>query len=405
MLLSKSNALQVAEATLGKVTKVSKPLRKFIVHILELWLSMNCRYVFTNMQRWGSRAEKSYRQMFGKCFDWFCFNYELVKRYAGREMICVFDPAFTKKSGKKTYGVGTFWSGTAGQALKGLEVGCLCFVDVAAATALHAVARQTPPPQSLKQKGKTLIEHYVTVITKHLSAIQQLTRYLVVDGYFMKKEFIQPLVKKGLQVITKMRQDANLKYLYKGEPHKGKGRPKQYDGKVKVKAIDKRRIKCCYRDGQRKIYAAILYAVQLKQKVLVAFIYYKGKTTPEIIMSTDTQMDALQMCRYYELRFQVELLIRDAKQYTGLQDCQARSKEKLHTHFNVALTSVSLAKVAYWLPLKEEQRGPFSMADIKMLHMNQLITNRIFDNLGLELNSRKIKQLYQQCLNFGRLRA
>ncbi len=102
MLYSKSNALLVAEATLSKVKQVSKPVAKFIVHILELWLSMNCRYVFTNMERWGARAEKSYRQMFGKFFDWFSFNYQLVVQYCRAEIICVFDPTYIKKSGKRT---------------------------------------------------------------------------------------------------------------------------------------------------------------------------------------------------------------------------------------------------------------------------------------------------------------
>ena len=405
MLKTISNACGVCSAALGKIKKVSKPTRNFIVHILCLWLSMNCRYVFTNMQRWGTRVEKSYREMFKKFFDWFSFNYELIKQYADKEIICVFDPAFIKKSGKRTFGIGKFWSGVACKALKGLEVGCLCFVDVTAATALHALAEQTPSAKTLQQKGKTLIDHYAGVIKKHVKSIKQLTGYLAVDGYFMKKQFIQPLVKEGLHVITKMRQDANLKYLYRGKQRKGKGRPKVYDGKVDVKAIDKGRIKCCYQDSKVKVYSSVLYAVQLKRNVLVAFLYCKNKQTPEIIVSTDTEMGTMQMCRYYGLRFQVEFLIRDAKQYTGLEDCQARSQRKLHTHFNIALTAVSLAKVAYWLPLPNEQRGSFSMADIKMWCMNQLITNRIFSNLNVDLNSKKIKQLYQDCLNFGRLRA
>lgn len=405
MLYTKSNALLVAEATLSKVTKVSKPIAGFLLHTLELWLGMNCRYVFSNMQRWGSRMEKSYRQMFSKLFDWSGFNYELVRQYAGKEVICAFDPAFVTKSGKQTYGLGTFWSGTVGKALKGLEVGVLCFVDVAAATALHAQAVQSPSPAAMKQKGGTLIDHYVSVIKTHLKSIKQFTRYLAVDGYFMKKEFIQPLVKDGLEVITKMRQDANLKYLYHGPQLHTKGRPRLYDGKVDVKAIDKRRIRCCCQNEEVQIYSAVLYAVQLKRKVMAAFVYYKGKGRPEIIVSTDIEMDAKVLCRYYGLRFQVEFLIRDAKQYTGLEDCQARSKEKLNTHFNMALTAVSLAKCAYWLPLPKEQRGSFSMADIKMWHMNQLLTDRIFDKLELELNNTKIKQLYNQCLNFGRLRA
>jgi hypothetical protein len=405
MLYTKSNALQVAEATLSKVKEVSKPIAKFVLHILELWLSMNCRYVFTNMQRWGTRVEKSYRQMFGKFFDWFSYNYQLATQYAGAEIICVFDPAFIGKSGKRTYGLGTFWSGTAGKALKGLEVGCLCFVDVVAGTALHALAEQTPAPASLKQKGETLLYHYMSIVKTHLVQIKVLTRFLAVDGYFMKKEFIQPLVKEGLHVITKARRDANLRYLHSGRLHAGPGRPKLYGGKVDTMAIDKRRIKCCYSDKQVRVYAAVLYAVRLKMKVLTAFVYYKGKPLPQIIISTDTEMDVMKMCHYYGLRFQVEFLIRDAKQHAGLEHCQARSKEKLHTHFNAALTAVSLAKCAYWLPLPTEERGSFSMADIKMLHMNQLITNRIFDNLDLDLSERKIKHLYENCLNFGRLRA
>ena len=202
-----------------------------------------------------------------------------------------------------------------------------------------------------------------------------------------------------------MRWDANLRYLYNGPQKQGKGRPKRFDGKVNTKAVDKRRVKGCYQDRQMKVYAGVLYAVQLKRDVLVALVCYKGRRKTEIIVSTDTQMDAMQMCRYYGLRFQVEFLIRDVGQHAGLEDPQARSKQKLHTHFNVALTVVSLAKAAYWLPLPEEKRGSFSMADIKMWHMNQLITNRIFENLDVDLSEKKIKQLYQECLNFGRLRA
>jgi len=405
MLKTKSNALRVVDATLGKITEVRKPVAKFVIHIVELWLGMNCRYVFSNMGRWGKMTEKSYRNGFKKFFDWFKFNYVLVQQHFSREVIAVFDPSYIKKSGKHTYGMGMFWSGVRQKALRGLEIGCLAFVDVADATALHGIAEQTPSPKNLKQSGKTLVHHYVSIIEKHIDAIKTVTRYLAVDGYFMKKDFIKPLLKQGLDIITKARQDANLMYLYKGKQKSGKGRPRLYDGKVNTMAIDKRKIKCCYRDSDKQVYAAMLYCVQLKQKVLAAFVYYGDKDKPEIIIGTDTQMEAMTLCRYYGLRFQVEFLIRDAKQYAGLEDCQARDQQKLHNHFNIAMTVVSVAKAAYYLSVPKEQRGSFSMADIKMLHMNQLITKRIFSNLAVDLSCRKIKRIYNQCLNFGRLRA
>ena len=402
---TKPNAIRVVEATLGKIKKVKKPVSKFIIHTAELWLGMNCRYVFSNMERWGKMTEKSYRNVFSKFFDWFGFNYSLVKQHCSSEVIAVFDPSYIKKSGKHTFGIGMFWSGVRQKALRGLEIGCLAFVDVTNATALHGIAEQTPSPKTLQASGKTLVNHYVSIIEKHVKDITAVTRYLAVDSYFMKKDFIQPLLKQGLHIITKARSDANLMYVYKGKQKGGKGRPKLYDGKVNIGAIDKRRIKCRYSDKDMQVYAGIVYCVQLKQQVLAAFVYYGEKEQPEIIIATDIQMDAMVMCRYYGLRFQVEFLIRDAKQYAGLEQCQAREEQKLHTHFNIALTVVSIAKAAYYLSIPAEQRGSFSMADIKMLHMNQLITKRIFSNLAVDLSCRKIKRIYNQCLNFGRLRA
>jgi len=405
MLKPKSNALRVVDATLGKITEVKKPIAKFVIHIVELWLGMNCRYVFSNMERWGKMTEKSYRFGFSKVFDWFQFNYTLARQHCSKEMIAVFDPSYLKKSGKHTYGMGMFWSGVRQKALRGLEIGCLAFVDVTNSTAMHGIAEQTPSPKSLKESGKTMVHHYVSILEKHIKDIKTVTRYLAVDGYFMKKDFIKPLLKQELHIITKARQDANLMYVYKGRQKSGRGRPKLYDGKINIAAVDKRKIKCCYRDSDKEVYAAIVYCVQLKRMVLAAFVYYGNKDKPEIIIGTDTKMDAMTMCRYYGLRFQVEFLIRDAKQYAGLEDCQARDEQKLHTHFNIAMTVVSIAKAAYYLSIPAEQRGSFSMADIKMLHMNQLITKRIFSNLAVDLSCRKIKHIYNQCLNFGRLRA
>jgi hypothetical protein len=101
MVYTKSNALQVCEAALGKVKEVSTPVRKFILHILPLWLSMNCRMTFMNMQRWGSRSEKSYRHMFSKTIDWFSFNTELVQQYFKGELIAIFDPFFSQRVERK----------------------------------------------------------------------------------------------------------------------------------------------------------------------------------------------------------------------------------------------------------------------------------------------------------------
>ncbi len=417
MLQPISNAFGVCRAALSKIKKVSQPVSKFILHIVPLWLSMNCRITFMNLGRWGGRNEKSYRNMFAKTFDWFSFNYEVVKACFGKKkVIAVFDPSYIKKSGKKTYGRGKFYSGTAGRALSGLEIGCLAFVGVSDHSALHGLLEQSPAPESLHRKGKSLVDYYAGVILDHAEQILSLTSNVVVDGYFMKRDFVVPLLEGGLHVLTKARSDANLRYLYKGK-QKARGRRRIRDGKIDVSHLDRRRLPLVACDREKDIYAGVVYSVLLKRKVLAAFVHYKdsktgkykkdkkNKVKPEIIISTDTAMKPKKLCRYYGLRFQVEFLIRDAKSYCGLEDCQARSKEKLHNHFNTAMTAVSVAKAAYYLSLPQKQREGFSMADIKMLHMNELLTNRIFSNLDLDPSCKKYQQAYENSLNFGRLRA
>ena len=258
------------------------------------------------------------------------------------------------------------------------------------------------------------------MVLDHIENILTLTVYLVVDGYFLKQDFISPWAAAGLHVITKARRDAHLRYLYKGK-QSGRGPKKVYDGKIEVSNLDKRRIKLLSSDREKDVSAGVVYSVRLKRQVLAAFIYYKdkktgsykknkkGKVKPAIILSTHTAMKPQEMCHYYGLRFQVVPpqagLIRDAKSYCGLEHCQARSKEKLHMHFNVALTAVSIAKAAYYLSLPKKKRESFSMMDIKMRHINELFASRIFANLDVDLSCQKNKQIYEECLNFGRLKA
>ncbi|MBI2730330.1 MAG: hypothetical protein HYX40_06215 [Sphingobacteriales bacterium] len=61
--------------------------------------------------------------------------------------------------------------------------------------------------------------------------------------------------------------------------------------------IDKRKIKCCYRNSDKEVYTAIVYCVQLKQTVLATFVYYGNKHKPEINIGTDTAMEAMALCR------------------------------------------------------------------------------------------------------------
>jgi hypothetical protein len=68
------------------------------------------------------------------------------------------------------------------------------------------------------------MEQYAKVITSHTALLQSYSTVVVVDGYFMKKGFMEALTTEGFEVVTKGRRDADLKYLYHGK-YSGNGRP------------------------------------------------------------------------------------------------------------------------------------------------------------------------------------
>src|SRR5690606_35960353 len=98
----------------------------------------------------------------------------------------------------------------------------------------------------------------------------------------------------------------------------------------------------------------------------------------KLYFSTETEMETATIVKYYRLRFQIGFIYGDAKQFTGLENCQAGSENKLDFHFNLALTATNVAKVAHWKSIPKEERGTFSMADIKTMNHNALLMDRFF---------------------------
>jgi len=207
----------------------------------------------------------------------------------------------------------------------------------------------------------------------------------------------------------KLRKDANLRYLYNGSQKKGRGRPKLFCEKINLKKIDKRRLKKAYEDDDMILYEGIVNSKTLKRNIKLCYVAIKEKGLFSgkyvVLFSTDLELGALSILRYYKLRFQIEFLFRDSKQHTGLTHCQARSTVKMNFHVNAALSAVNIAKASYYLPIEKEQRGAFSMADIKTENYNLYLLDLIYSMLDIRPNLQKINELRVFVRDIGKIAA
>lgn len=389
-----TKAVSFISARINKVGGLTKPCQQFFSWIFERWWMLPVNYNFLNFSRYGGYCEKAIRNQFRQKFPFAELSREVFKPLETQHCIVAYDPTHCPKSGKKTFGVGKFWSGTDSRVKPGVEVGCLAVIDVAERTAYALEAVQTPTANQ--------IEHHIRFLTGHKERLLSYTDYLTVDGYFMKEGFVSAMLKAGLHVITKARDDANMRYLYHGPKRTGKGRKKRFAGKVDWPRLDRRRWKVFQEDEDVTAYELVVWSVSLKQEVKAIYVWNKKTESHAILVCTDAALMGAVVLDYYQLRFQIEFLIRDAKSHAGLADCQARSEAKLYNHFNLSLMSVSVMKWLVWPLLKEEgkERQPFSMRSVKTWFTNKYLTDTIFSKLGLELSCEKMKLVLWPLKNY-----
>jgi len=357
-----------------------KPQQKFLGHWMGLLLMLPGRMTFRNLSRYSRYHEKTCARWFAHDADFVSLNRAAIVQAIPlhHEQALAFDPSFVSKSGKQTYGLDKFWNGAHSRTEKGLEIAALAWIDVTHNSAYTLSVEQTaPPPERDVEQTRidTYLSHSARVVTTQ--SLQALS-YLLVDGYFSKKKFVEGIRALDLHLLGKLRHDANLRSFYRGPRRSGRGRPRRYDGKVKFTDLE-RFAHVDMAEEDRDLYSQVLHHVQLQRPLQVVVVRERRTGRYAVLYSTDVTLPAPALYRYYKARFHIEFLFRDAKQFTGLNDCQARSAAKLRFPFNASLSAVSFAKLeARQTPSQLGQ--PFSMASLKRRGFNQHLIDRILDH-------------------------
>ena len=393
-LISRYMKLCKAAFSAGDGAKLNKSIQTNVMEMLFLLMVIPRKCNFTQMGRYGKRGEQCYRQTAERSVNWLEMNMWLsafaFKEGKGRNAI-VIDPSFIKKAGKHTPYVGTFWSGCADAVKRGLEILGIGVIDVDLHECMMLKAVQTTLEKGEEKKEMSLYDWYAKVLEDDKVALQRISKVLVADSAFSKRPFIDKVMKMGFHVVSRLRHDAALFYIWDGEPTGKPGRPRVKGDKIDVRNIDISKVnELDLGETEGKAYALKAWCKSL-HRVVSLVIHELPNGSRRLYFCTDESMDGRDVVEYYTTRFQEEFCFRDAKQFLGLTDCQARDKKKLEFAFNSSFTALNVAKIMC------KELGT-SIGRLKAKMINAYYAQRIIDlfekSPNTPLNKERINEIF-----------
>ena len=356
-------------------------------------LNMTGRITMLGISRWAGKggSYRTVQRFFNTAISWpevFSRFFEEHLYWPESEYILVGDECVVTKSGKETHGLDYFFSGLFNRVVKGIALFSISLVSVEelcsyplrveqvvrteaekAATKARkkrqpikndkvAVKRKRGRPKGRKNRDKTQVEltpelkRIQKMVKKQLQMLQNLVtvRYLALDGHFGNNNALQMVLQSGLHLISKLRCDAALYFIYDG-PQKRKGPRKKYGQKIDYRNIPQKYLveQSVEGDIETRIYRARMLHRDFAQLLNVVIIIKTNLKTGAFanvnLFSSDLELVHDKAIDFYSLRFQIEFNFRDAKQHWGLEDFMNVNQVPLTNAINLSLFMVNLSQV------------------------------------------------------------
>jgi hypothetical protein len=193
---------------------------------------------------------------------------------------------------------------------------------------------------------------------------------VVADAYFSKAPFLNPLVKAGIHVISRLRKDA----VGWDNPTADQRSDAQHGQKWKLAQLLHHEVPqavTAYIYGHHVTVPAVTRIVWLRNVTQqVKVVVLAGIKEPIILVSTDVSLTCAQIIEIYAARFTIELAIRDLKQYFGLGDYQCYGGTAIHRFVHLACVAfcgfrLIQLRQPQWLPPVPRGVAPTSFAHLR----------------------------------------
>ncbi len=341
------------------------------------------------------------------------------------------DATTVTKAGKKTFGIGRFFSSIYSRPVPGIAFQTLSLIDVKSRKSWPILMEQMlqanttlkkqdnrnskvkkgrgRPPGSKNKNNKdvvlnaemtqvkSMLEMVITAISSKLNPI-----YFVYDGAFGNNAAIQMTTQVGMHLISKFRNNSALYFKYTGE-YLGKGRQKKYGERIDYKNLPHEYLKSDKTNSnvRERIYQIEACHKKIPDCVNIVIIHKENRSTGKcahvILFGTDLNLGWENLVDYYRLRFQIEFNFRDAKQHWGLEDFMVIKKDKVLNAANLSLFMVNLSQAM------QSQSEDASILDLKARHCSLRYAKEAFKILAQNVQAIKIEQALLTIPILGRI--
>jgi putative transposase len=351
--------------------------------------AMSGRITMLGIARWSGEggSYRTIQRFFNTLMPWPTLMWEFFRCHCWRRQdtyLLVGDEVVVTKAGKKTYGLGRFFSSLYDHPVAGLAFFCLSLVSVehrqshpvrleqlmrsevkakqedkaVGATGTSTDAKSAPSkrkpgrPKGSKNKAKTevclnaelrLIKGAILALLSLIAGLLPIS-YLLLDGQFGNNHALQMARQCSLHLISKLRYDSQLFLPYHGPD----GRRKYGD------RLNPRQLSSDYRvtsfveeDIRTDIYQLTALNPSFGCPLNVVVILKTHLKTQQqlhvILFSSDLELSYDKLMDYYSLRFQIEFNFRDAKQFWGLEDFMNTTERGVTNAANLSLFMVGVS--------------------------------------------------------------